>query len=112
MLGGCADLKVKDASNGLESPVLHFLCEAGQEPRSLGDLLGAHKRAGSLPALDMSICHEPRQGLADGDPAHTVAGCQFGLWGQTVAGLPFAALDACAQILLDLVVEGDRLCTD
>src|SRR5438876_827045 len=44
MLGGCADLKVKDASNGLESPMLHFLCEAGQEPRSLGDFLGGQER--------------------------------------------------------------------
>src|SRR5437899_11427831 len=112
MLRGCADLKIKDASNGLKSPMLHFLCEAGQEPRSLGDFLGAHERAGSLPALDMSICHEPRQSLADRDPAHPVASCQFGLGRQTVARLPFAALDACPWIRVGLVVEGDRPCAD
>src|SRR5438093_11568429 len=103
MLRGCADLKIKDASNGLKSPMLHFLCEAGQEPRSLGDFLGAHERAGSLPALDMSICHEPRQSLADRDPAHPVASSQFGLGRLALARRPSSSLVACSSILSDLV---------
>ena len=93
----------------IESPILHLLGEAHGAREVAFDAREEDERATAPRALDALLADQLAQRAPDGDQTAAVTLGEFALGGKPVASLPFTlAVERCAEVEIDLVVQGDR----